>query len=69
MRRACVAAGGKDRHKMTCVIDLGTIALRHLSSGTLAVLKKRIRLEEVRPTSGRVYESCNSFLTTTGSLS
>lgn len=39
-------AAGADRHKMTCIIDMGNVSARHLSSATLSVLKKRLRLEE-----------------------
>jgi hypothetical protein len=47
MRRAS-AAVGKNRHKMTCIIDMQGIGLKHLTSATLSVLHKRTRLEEVR---------------------
>lgn len=47
MRRIS-AKMGRDRHKMTCIIDMGGLSLRHMSSGTLNVLKARTRLEEVR---------------------
>lgn len=37
---------GRDRHHMTCIIDLKGLSLRHISRGTLAVLQQRTRLEE-----------------------
>jgi hypothetical protein len=40
------ALGGRDRHKMTVVVDLGGLSLRHCSTATLSVLKRRTRLEE-----------------------
>jgi hypothetical protein len=45
MRRIS-AKVGRDRQKMTCIIDLSGLSLRHLSSATLNVLKRRTRLEE-----------------------
>jgi len=37
---------GRDRRKMTVVIDMAGLGLRHCSSATLAVLQRRTRLEE-----------------------
>lgn len=48
MMRNASAALGRDRHKMTVIIDMAGIGLRHLSTATLSVLHKRTRLEEVR---------------------
>lgn len=45
MRAAC-AALGKDRHKMTVIVDLKGYNMRLASPSTLAVLHKRTRLEE-----------------------
>lgn len=45
MRTAC-AALGKDRHKMTVIVDLRGYNMRLASPSTLAVLNKRTRLEE-----------------------
>lgn len=44
--RRCSSMIQKDRHKMTCIIDLNGIGLRHLNKDTLSVLHKRTRLEE-----------------------
>jgi hypothetical protein len=47
MSRASSALG-KNRHKMTVIVDLAGIGLRTVSASTLSVLHKRTRLEEVR---------------------
>ena len=39
---------GRNRHKMTCIIDLGGLQLRGLSATAIGVIKRRARLEEVR---------------------
>ena len=46
MMRAACAALGKDRHKMTVIVDLHGYNMRLASPSTLAVLHKRTRLEE-----------------------
>jgi len=46
MMREASAALGKDRHKMTVLVDLKGYNMRLASSSTLAVLHKRTRLEE-----------------------
>ena len=38
---------GRNRHKMTFIIDLSGLSLRHMSSANISVLKQRTRLEEV----------------------
>lgn len=43
---AASSALGKDVHRMTIVIDMEGIALRHMAWESLAVLKRRTRLEE-----------------------
>ena len=45
MRRVSAAQGGR-RHKLSVIIDLAGLTLRHASASTLAVLKHRTRLEE-----------------------
>lgn len=40
------ATHGKSRSKLTVIIDLAGLTMRHASSSTLAVLKQRTRLEE-----------------------
>ena len=44
--RAVSAAQGRARHKLTVIIDLAGLTLRHASTHTLAVLRQRTRLEE-----------------------
>jgi hypothetical protein len=46
MMKGVSDALGKDRRKMTVIIDMAHLALRHLNSSTLSVLKSRTRLEE-----------------------
>jgi hypothetical protein len=40
------ARAGADRHKMSVIVDIKGFSMRHMSSATLNVLKKRVRLEE-----------------------
>lgn len=44
--RACRAADGTARHKMTVVVDLSGISMGHATSAVYGALKKRVRLEE-----------------------
>jgi len=48
MRAACGPGGdaARNRHKMTCIIDMGGLSMRHLNAGTLGVVQRRARLEE-----------------------
>lgn len=44
--RACRAADGTARHKMTVVVDLNGMSMSHATPSVYGALKKRVRLEE-----------------------